>query len=210
MSEVAIISDSPVVRVGLRVFIEERGDIVVWEGPPSWEAVQGLSGRGHDAALLDIGVTSVEACVFLCTSFLTAPDLPPLVGVECRRDPVRFVPLIAACRAFPTWVDGNCAQSQAASAAASSREKHVSEGTVYQCPAHDNAVPGTDDQPFSLTDEQILRLLAKGLRDREIAGQLSFGCSTIKHRVEAMERTLSLHTRFQLGLWAGMHGIAKL
>jgi DNA-binding NarL/FixJ family response regulator len=53
-------------------------------------------------------------------------------------------------------------------------------------------------------DQQILRLLASGMIDREIGADVGLSHSAVKRRIAAIMRSHGLKSRFQLGLWFGL------
>ena len=65
-----------------------------------------------------------------------------------------------------------------------------------------------DSQP-SLTrrERDILRLLAQGLSNKEIAAQLCLSEKTIKNHVSEILSKLGLHNRTQAALWVVEHGL---
>lgn len=66
---------------------------------------------------------------------------------------------------------------------------------------------GTTDSQPSLTprERDILRLLAQGLSNKEIAAQLCLSAKTIKNRVSEILSKLGLHNRTQAAIWAVEH-----
>ncbi len=65
------------------------------------------------------------------------------------------------------------------------------------------------DPQVSLTrrERDILRLLAQGLSNKEIAAQLHLSEKTIKNRVSEILSKLGLHNRTQAALWVVEHGL---
>jgi DNA-binding NarL/FixJ family response regulator len=53
---------------------------------------------------------------------------------------------------------------------------------------------------------QVLTLVARGLRDREIGEQLHLSPHTVKHRVDQLCRTVHARNRIELAAWAGRNG----
>jgi len=68
---------------------------------------------------------------------------------------------------------------------------------------------GTTDPQVSLTrrERDILRLLAQGLSNKEIAAQLHLSEKTIKNHVSEILSKLGLHNRTPAALWAVEHGL---
>ena len=53
---------------------------------------------------------------------------------------------------------------------------------------------------------EVMALVARGLRDREIGEELHLSPHTVKHRVEQLCRTVGARNRIELAAWAGRHG----
>ena len=53
------------------------------------------------------------------------------------------------------------------------------------------------------TDRAILSLVALGLSDREIGGEVYLSPHTVKHRIERLRRRIHARNRVQLAAWAG-------
>ena len=67
----------------------------------------------------------------------------------------------------------------------------------------------TADPQVSLTrrERDILRLLAQGLSNKEIAAQLCLSEKTVKNRVSEILSKLGMHNRTQAAIWAVEHGL---
>jgi DNA-binding NarL/FixJ family response regulator len=63
-------------------------------------------------------------------------------------------------------------------------------------------------EPLSDREEEVLRLLATGLRNRDIAAVLFVAESTVKTHVEHIIQKLGVSDRVQAAVWAARHGLA--
>ena len=52
----------------------------------------------------------------------------------------------------------------------------------------------------------LLELVARGLSDREIAGELYLSPHTVKHHIEHLRTAVGVRNRVELAAWAGRHG----
>jgi DNA-binding NarL/FixJ family response regulator len=68
------------------------------------------------------------------------------------------------------------------------------------------------DSPETLTEREteVLRLLAHGLANKEIARQLSIGEKTVKTHVSNVLLKLNVRSRTQAALYAAQIGLASL
>jgi DNA-binding NarL/FixJ family response regulator len=68
-------------------------------------------------------------------------------------------------------------------------------------------VPDDIDVPLTPRETQVLRLVAMGLSNQEIADSLDISIETVKEHVQNLLRKLSLGDRTQAAVWAIRHGI---
>jgi len=68
--------------------------------------------------------------------------------------------------------------------------------------------PTTTDVPLTPRETQVLRQVALGLSNREIADSLEISIETVKEHVQNLLRKTALDDRTQAAVWAIRHGIA--
>jgi DNA-binding NarL/FixJ family response regulator len=64
------------------------------------------------------------------------------------------------------------------------------------------------DVPLTPRETQVLRQVALGLSNREIADSLEISIETVKEHVQNLLRKTALDDRTQAAVWAIRHGIA--
>ena len=69
------------------------------------------------------------------------------------------------------------------------------------------SLPDDIDVPLTPRETQVLRLVAMGLSNQEIADSLEISIETVKEHVQNLLRKLSLGDRTQAAVWAIRHGI---
>jgi DNA-binding NarL/FixJ family response regulator len=69
-------------------------------------------------------------------------------------------------------------------------------------------VPADASVPLTPRETQVLRLVAMGLSNQEIADSLEISVETVKEHVQNMLRKTSLADRTQAAVWAIRHGLA--
>jgi DNA-binding NarL/FixJ family response regulator len=69
-------------------------------------------------------------------------------------------------------------------------------------------VPADASVPLTPRETQVLRLVAMGLSNQEIADSLEISVETVKEHVQNMLRKTSLAERTQAAVWAIRHGLA--
>jgi DNA-binding NarL/FixJ family response regulator len=62
--------------------------------------------------------------------------------------------------------------------------------------------------PLTARETQVLRLIAMGLSNQEIADSLEISVETVKEHVQNLLRKTSLNDRTQAAVWAIRQGIA--
>jgi DNA-binding NarL/FixJ family response regulator len=70
-------------------------------------------------------------------------------------------------------------------------------------PEHDPMVPALTER-----ETEILRLVAKGLTARQVAGRLVVSHRTVQNHVQNTLRKLQLHNKVELTRWAVERGLA--
>jgi DNA-binding NarL/FixJ family response regulator len=69
-------------------------------------------------------------------------------------------------------------------------------------------VSADSDVPLTPRETQVLRLVAMGLSNREIADALEISVETVKEHVQNMLRKVDLADRTQAAVWALRNGLA--
>ena len=186
---VLIVDDHAVVRSGLRLLLDGQDDIdVVGEAGDMRNAVFEARSLTPDVILMDIvmpGASGIEATPAVLKE---APDAKVLV-LSMQDDPsyVR--------EAFAAGASGYVLK-EAADAEVVSAVREVAAGGRYVHPALGARLVAAD--PLSDREREILRLLALGHTNQEIAGMLYLSVRTVEtHRAHIMQK-LRLETRAEL------------
>jgi two-component system response regulator NreC len=207
---VVIVDDHAVVRSGLRLLLEAEDDIEVEdEGGTAEEAVRLARLYKPDVVLLDVtmpGRSGLEVAEEIRTA---APDASILV-LSMHDDPsyVR--------EAFANGASGYLLK-EAADAELVAAVREVASGSRYvhpvlgarlaQAEAEAAALAAAD--PLSDREREVLRLLALGHTNQEIAKMLYISVRTAEtHRAHIMQK-LRLTTRAELVRYALQHGLLE-
>lgn len=215
---VLIVDDHAVVRQGLRNFLDLQDDMqIVGEGTNGLEAVALAGQLQPDVILLDLvmpemdGVAateqilehSPEACVLILTSFgeddkvfpairagalgYLLKDIHPNDLVEAVRQASQgrpqLHPDIARKLMTAVAVEGKPGQAAAA------------------------RPPGVGD--LTERELEVLRLIAQGLSNHEIAERMIISEKTVKTHVSNLLGKLGLEDRTQAAIWALKHGLGE-
>ncbi|HUR85975.1 MAG TPA: response regulator transcription factor [Solirubrobacteraceae bacterium] len=211
MIRVVIADDQPVVRQGLRTFLELHDDIeVVGEAEDGEAALAAVAEHEPDVVLMDLvmprldGVAAIErlrdlgsaARVIVLTSFLDEDKVLPAVRAGAAGYLLKDVEPAELVRAIRT-VDGGEALLHPAVAARVLRELAGDAGRARR---HDQLTP---------RELEVLGLLARGRANKAIALQLGVSDKTVKTHVGNILGKLGLSDRTQAALYAVREGIVE-
>jgi len=204
-TRVFIVEDHAFTRDGLRVAINREPDLqVVGEGRSAEEGMEQLAYTPADVVLMDIG-------------------LPGMDGIEATRQikerfGVRVVMLTVhqleteVLAAMTAGADAYCLKSSdPASLLLALRAAAM--GSIYLDPqiAHivlgQLNVPGETQVQLTKRELEVLRLIAEGLSNKQIAQDLGISLSTVKTHVEELLAKLSVSDRTQAAIRALRQGL---
>ncbi|MER3481091.1 MAG: DNA-binding response regulator [Meiothermus sp.] len=205
MTRVFIIEDHAFTRDGLRVAVSREPDLkVVGEARSAEEGLERLEHTPADVVLMDIG-------------------LPGMDGIEATRRVkerfgVRVVVLTVhqleaeVLAAIASGADAYCLKStDPASLLLALRAAAM--GSIYLDPQIAHIVlgrlnvPGEAQAELTKRELEILRLIAEGRSNRQIAQDLGISLSTVKTHVEELLAKLSASDRTQAAIRALRQGL---
>ncbi|GAA4981285.1 DNA-binding NarL/FixJ family response regulator [Nonomuraea thailandensis] len=205
MIRVLIADDHPVVRQGLRTFLDLQDDItVVGEAGDGAQAVELVGELSPDVLLLDLkmpvmdGLGALERLSGSATRIvvLTSVSDPSDVGPAMRAgaagflykdvDPTALVQAVRAVHGGQVLLAPEAAEAMLATAA-------------------DAVVPAP--VPLTEREREVLALIAAGRSNREIARSLAVAEKTVKTHVSNVLMKLGVQDRTQAALYAVRHGL---
>ena len=208
MITVVLVDDHAVVRSGLRLLLDAHEDIeVVGEAGSAKDAVFRARALKPHVILLDVVMPGESGIEALPKLLLESPDTKVLV-LSMQDDPNYVREAFAA--GASGYVLKEAADEEVVSAvreiAAGGRYVHPTLGArMVAAEAQERAAADAD--PLSDREREVLRLLALGHTNQEIAERLYISVRTAEsHRAHIMQK-LRLTTRAELVRYALTHGL---
>ena len=209
---VLLADDHLVVRQGLRAFLETQPDLeIVGEASSGEEAVALCREHAPDVALMDLlmpGVGGIEATrqlkqisprtqIVILTSFHEDSQILPAIqagALSYLLKDVRPLELIAAVR--------KAARGEAV------LHPFVATRLMQSLQAQPATESGGAPAELSKRELEVLRLVAEGITNSEIAGRLFISEKTVKSHVSNILGKLHLADRTQAAVYAWRNGLA--
>jgi DNA-binding NarL/FixJ family response regulator len=210
MIRVLIADDQPLARAGFRAVLEAAGDIaVVAEAENGEQAIEQARAHDPDVVLMDIrmpGVDGIQATRQMANQrilILTTFGLDDYIIEALRAGASGFLlkdaPIEELIRAIRTIAAGDAQLSPAVT-------KRLLTQVARRLPS---AVPRDTHALAALTgrEQEVLRLLAAGMTNAEVAAALVVSEPTVKTHVSSVLQKLGLRDRVQAVIYAYENGL---
>ena len=203
-----VADDHAVVRAGVVSFVRESNITVVAEACDGAQALQLAQKHRPDVVLLDVRMPEIDG--MSCLSRLKA-ELPqtPVVIFTAHDNPTYIARAVALGAAG--YLVKSASQAELVSAVQQvaggenlwSREnlRRVS-GTLTNSRSNNEL-----EVPLTKRESEVLKQLALGLSNKEIAQALSISYETVKEHVQHVLRKLGVSDRTQAAVWAVRKGL---
>ena len=217
MIRVLLVDDQMVVRTGFRVILEAEGDIeVVGEAASGPEAVALAASLSPDVVCMDVrmpggdGIEATRSIVATATEADAAPAV--LIVTTFDLDDYVFGALEAGASGFilkDAEPDEVIAAVRRLAGGFGLVDHTVTRRVIAEFARRKSASP-TGSLPDVLTDREteIVRLLARGLSNAEIASELFVETSTVKSHLGRAMTKIGTRDRLQTVVWAYQNGLA--
>ena len=202
MIRIVIADDQALVRTGFRVILDSEPDLeVVGEASDGRETVELVQARRPEVVLMDIRMPNLDGIE--ATRRLTALTPPPRVLMLTTFDLDEYVyeALRAGASGF-LLKDAGADELLHAVRVVAAGDSLLSPSITRRLIADYARRPSPSEQPAALAELtprelEVLRLVARGLSNAEIARQLVLGDATVKTHVARIFQKLDLHDRAQ-------------
>ncbi|TQM15709.1 response regulator [Pseudonocardia kunmingensis] len=207
---VLLADDQEMVRTGFRLILSAEGDVeVVGEAGTGVDAVTLARELRPDVVLMDIRMPQLDGLE--ATRALAADPEPPRIVVVTTFDLDEYVygALRAGACGFLLKDAGPRLLVEAVRAAAAG-DALVSPSVTVRLLEHLAAGPAARapalPDPLSPRELEVVRAVARGRTNAEIAAELFVSLSTVKTHLTNVQAKLSARNRVEIAAWAWEHG----
>jgi len=206
---VLVADDHSVVRKGLRTFLSLDDELeIVGEANDGEQAVQMAQQLRPDVVLMDIKMPKMDGIAATTAIRTELPDTEVIALTSVLED----ASVVGAVRAGAigyllkdTEADDLCRAIKAAAAG----QVQLSPQALVRL-MREVRTPEEIPEPLSARETVVLRLLAQGYSNKEIAGELQLSEKTVKTHVSNILGKLNLPSRTQAALYAVRIGLVAM
>jgi len=216
MTRLLLCDDHAMFRQGLRSILETEDDVrIIGEASTGREAVRYALETKPDVVLMDIQMPELDGVAATKAILAEDPDIRVIILTMYRQDRYVFEAIKVGARGY-MLKDADAGDLISAIRRVAAGETLLNAEMAAsildefrktdQLPAHPN------HRIRELTDreEEILRHLAQGATNQEIAAALDVSEKTVRNRLSEIFSKLRLNNRTQAALYALREGIASL
>ena len=204
---VLIVDDHRVVRQGLRMLLELDQDLVViGEATNGEEAVRQALACHPDVVLMDLMMPVLDGIAATAAIRRDAPGVA-ILALTSLVDEASVVAAVRAGAIGYMLKDADADELCRAIKSAAAGQAHLSPRAA----THLMREVRLPEAPESLTEREtdVLRLIAQGLANKEIAAALVIGEKTVKTHVSNILTKLGVQSRTQAALYATRTGLTS-
>jgi len=209
---VVLVDDHMLFRGGLREILEDNGLSVVGEAASGSEAIEVVEQRDPDVVVMDInlpGISGVEATRRLATR---APRSRIVVLTISAEDDVILDAMMAGAAGYllkDASVDELVGGIRAAARDESSISPRVASRLLHHLREQHATTSAPEEIHADLTEREleVLKLLAAGKANSEIASELFISPKTVKNHIASILVKLQMENRIQAAVYAVRAGI---
>jgi len=205
---ILIADDHSVVRQGLRMFLALDAELeVVGEASNGAEALRRAHELKPDVVLMDLLMPVMDGTAATAAIRRELPDTEVIALTSVLDDSAIYGAMRAGAIGYllkDTEADRLCRAIRAAAAGQVQLSPAVASRLMREVP------PPKNPDPLTERETEVLRLLARGKSNKEIAAELVIGEKTVKTHVSNILGKLNVPSRTQAALHAVRSGLAPL
>ncbi|GGJ34491.1 response regulator [Deinococcus roseus] len=214
MIRVLLVDDHALFRQGIKSLLESEGDIrVIGEASNGREAIRFAAETKPDLILMDIQMPELDG-VKACQSILEIdPEARVIMITMYRQDSYVFEALKAGARGYvlkdadaSTLIDAIRRVAEGEALLNADLAQNVLDDFRHK----KEVLPSEKHADLNERETMILRLLAQGHSNQEIAIKMDISEKTVRNRLSEIFAKLQLNNRTQAALYAIREGIANL
>jgi DNA-binding NarL/FixJ family response regulator len=203
---VIIADDHEVVRMGIRVLLQQRQSLrVVAEANTGEEAVEQTAIHRPDVVVMDIrmpGMSGVDACRKITQQF---PETRVIMLTSYAEEELLFAAIRAGASGYVLKRIGSddlVRSIESVGRGESAIDPAMTEAVFREVRQNERSKEAAVFTDLSSQEMRVLALIAGGLTNREIAGQLFLGEGTVRNYVSSLLSKLHLSNRAEAAAFA--------
>jgi DNA-binding NarL/FixJ family response regulator len=204
---VMIVDDQEVVRLGLKRLFEGSDLAIVDEAASASETLTKVAVTTAEIVLLDVRLPETDGLNLLARIKLDRPDLPVLL-FSAYENP-NFVARAVALGASGYVLKGAPREILLSSLVTAARGEFVWTREELRRVTAALATPRSNfemEAPLTRRESEVLRFLAQGRTNKQIAEELKISYETVKEHVQHVLRKIGVNDRTQAAIWAVRSG----
>ena len=204
---VLIVDDHAVVRQGLRMFIDLQDDMgVVGEGVNGIEAVELAEKLHPDIVLLDLVMPLLDGVEATARIKAVCPSTRVIILTSFGEDDKVFPAIRAGAQGYLLKdIHPNELVQAVREAYQGKTQLHPEIARKLMTIVAGNSRPAALQPDLTEREQAVLRLIAAGMNNLEIAAEMNLSEKTVKTHVSIIMRKLQVESRTQAALWAAEH-----
>jgi DNA-binding NarL/FixJ family response regulator len=212
MTRVLIVEDDALMRAGLRGILEREPDLeVVGEAADGRDAVDHARRTRPEVVLMDIRMPGVDGIAATREVLSALPDTRVMILTTFEQDDYIFGALRAGASGFllkRTRPEELVAAIHTVAAGDSLLSPSVTSRVIARMAQRPAVGAEGGAERLTTREREVLRLVARGLSNAEIAAELVIEESTVKTHTKRLVGKLGLRDRVQVVIYAYEHGLA--
>ncbi len=211
--KVLIVDDHLVVRQGLRTFLELQEDItVVGEAGDGQSAIEIARQVHPDVVLMDLVMPRLDGISATRQVKAISPDIKVIALTSFTEDDKVFPAIQAGASSYllkDVSPDELVDAIRAAHRGEARLHPEILRKLMKQVSTHPAPVKGLEKENITDREMEVIRLVAQGKSNHEIAQALVISDKTVKTHISNILGKLQLDDRTQLAIYAFRNGLAE-